>query len=93
MNQMEITMYAEARSLSCWRTKRLLRRRGYTFKVVDVAGGEGELRAGLAETTSPKEFPKELPAVFVGGRLVGGFEVIKALERSGNLDRLVRGEV
>ena len=92
MNQMEITMYAEARSLSCWRTKRLLRRRGYTFKVVDVAG-DGELRAWLTETTSPKEFPKELPAVFVGGRLVGGFEVIKALERSGNLDRLVRGEV
>jgi len=34
-----------------------------------------------------------LPAIFVDGRPEGGFGDIKALERSGNLDRLVRGEV
>ena len=88
MEQMEITIYARARSLACWRTKRLLRRRGYAFKVLDVSK-DGEVDAGLAESTGCKG----LPAVFVDGRLVGGFEVIKALERSGDLDRLVRGEV
>jgi len=44
MDQMEITMYTNARRLSCLRTKRLLRRRGYAFEVVDVAS-DGELRA------------------------------------------------
>jgi glutaredoxin-related protein len=34
-----------------------------------------------------------VPQVFVDGRLVGGFDVIKALNRTGELDRLVRGEV
>jgi glutaredoxin-related protein len=34
-----------------------------------------------------------VPQVFVDGRLVGGFDVIKALDRAGQLDRLVRGEV
>jgi glutaredoxin 3 len=88
MDHMQITMYAKARCLSCWRTKRLLRRRGYAFEMVEVVA-DGERRAWLSKSTSRKE----LPAVFVDGRLVGSFEIIKALERSGNLDRLVRGEV
>ena len=88
MDQLRITMYAEGPSLSCWRTERLLRRRGYAFEVVDVTG-HGELRSWLAETTSRKG----LPAVFVDGRLVGNFQIIKALDGSGDLDRLVRGEV
>jgi hypothetical protein len=29
----------------------------------------------------------------LGGRLVGGLDEIEALERSGDLDRLVRGRV
>jgi glutaredoxin-related protein len=34
-----------------------------------------------------------VPQLFVAERLVGGFEAIKALDRTGDLDRLVRGEV
>ena len=34
-----------------------------------------------------------LPLVFLGGRLVGGLDEIVALERSGDLERLVRGRV
>jgi glutaredoxin-related protein len=34
-----------------------------------------------------------VPQLFIAGRLVGGFETVRALDRSGDLDRLVRGVV
>ena len=79
MDQLEITVYAKAWSLPCWRTKRLLRRKGYAFRVISAAADDG-----------PRA---RLPAVFVDGRLVGDFGDIKLLERTAELDRLVRGEV
>ncbi len=88
MDQLEITVNAKAWSLPCWRTKRLLRRKGYAFEVV-VAADDGESRALRTGATGRVG----LPAVFVNGRLVGGFEVIKFLDRTAELDRLVRGEV
>ena len=87
MDQMRMALYGKSWSLSCWRTKRLFKRRGYVFEVVDVI--EDGSRTWLIETTGCKAVPQ----LFVAGRLVGGFEAIKALDRTGDLDRLVRGEV
>ena len=81
-------IYARSRSRSCRRARRLLERKGYAFEEVDVAGDDA-LRVSLVETTGRKT----LPLVFLGGRLVGGLGEIKALEHSGDLDRLVRGRV
>ena len=47
------------------------------------------LRSRLARFTGRTT----VPYVFVDGRPVGGFAEIKALHRSGALDRLARGEV
>jgi glutaredoxin 3 len=88
MNQLEITVYAKARCVSTWRIKRLLRRKGYAFELIDVAECE-QPWFGLDGNTRSKM----LPQVFVGGRVVGGFETIRALDSSGDLDRLVRGEM
>jgi glutaredoxin 3 len=89
MNQMEVVLYTKDKSFRCWRAKRLLRRKGYAFEVVNVLtyGGEGDAR--IDRTISQKR----VPFVFVDGRPVGGFDVIMTLDRSGTLDRLVRGEV
>jgi glutaredoxin 3 len=87
MEQLSMALYGKTQSLSCWRIKRLLGRRGYAFELVDVT--EDGSRAWLRETTGSEA----LPQLFVAGRLVGGFRVIKALDRSGDLDRLVRGKV
>lgn len=87
VDQMRMALYSKAWSLSCWRIKRLFKRRGYVFEVVDITD-DGSC-ALLIESTGCKAVPQ----VFVAGRWVGGFEVIKALDRTGNLDRLVRGEV
>jgi glutaredoxin 3 len=88
MDQKEIAIYVKARCQRCWRAKRLLRRRSYAFEVIDVSGDD-ELRKWLVEATGTKTVPQ----VFVDGRLVGGFAVIRALDSSGELDRLVRREV
>ena len=87
-DQKEIAIYVKARCRRCWRAKRLLRRRSYAFEVIDVSGDDG-LRNWLIEATGSKTVPQ----VFVDGRLVGGFAVVRALDSSGDLDRLVRGEV
>lgn len=88
MYQEEILLYARARSRSCRRARRLLERKGYAYEEVDVGGDEG-LRVSLIESTGRTA----VPLVFLGGRLVGGLGEIQALERSGDLDRLVRGRV
>jgi glutaredoxin len=90
MDQMEVVLYTRDKSFRCWRAKRLLRRKGYTFEVVNlVTDGGTEDGAWFDRTISQKR----VPFVFVDGRPVGGFDVIMALDRSGTLDRLVRGEV
>ncbi len=88
VDQLEITVYARTWGMSTWRLKRLLKRKGYAFELVDVAECE-EPWARPGENARSKM----LPQVFVAGRLVGGLETIRALNSSGDLDRLVRGEV
>ncbi len=88
MDQQPVVVYVKHRSPRSWRAKRLLRRKCYAFEVVEVSS-ESELPAPPTGTASDRRVPQ----VFVDGRLVGGFDVIKALDRAGQLDRLVRGEV
>jgi glutaredoxin 3 len=87
MDQLEITVYARAYCVRAWRVKRLLRRKGYAFEVVDVTG-DREADSRLGETNGSETAPQ----VFVDGRLVGGLCEISALNHSGDLDRLVHGE-
>ena len=88
MNHKEVVLYTRNRSWYSWRTRRLLRHKGYAFEVVDTIN-DAELRAWLAHVTGRDKAPH----LFVDQRPIGGFDDVKALDRSGNLDRLVRGEV
>jgi len=88
MDQKEIAIYVKGSCRRCWRAKRLLRRRSYAFEVIDVSDDD-EMSNWLVKATGSKTVPQ----VFVDGRLVGGLAVIRALDSSGDLDRLVQGEV
>ena len=90
MDQREVLLYTRSRSLRCWRAERFLRRRGYYFKVIDTTN-DPETRAWLLGLTQRKALL--LPYVFVDGRPLGEFSVIKALECSGTLERLVRDDI
>ena len=88
VDQKEVVIYVSHRSWRCWRTRHLLALRGYRFDVIDTSG-DAQLRSWLTHFTGRKT----LPYVFVDHRPVGGLGEIRALERSGRLDDLVRGEV
>lgn len=88
IDQKQVRIYSSHRSWRCWRARRLLRRRGYDFEVIDTTG-DAELLVWLAHFTGRKA----MPYVFIDRRPVGGFGEISVLDRSGELDRLVRGEV
>ena len=88
MDQKRVVVYVGHASPHCWRAKRLLRRKGYAFEVVEVSNAN-ELPVPPARTTGRRAVPQ----IFIDGRLVGGYEVIRALDRAGDLDRLVRGAV
>jgi glutaredoxin len=87
-DQKEVLVYVCRRSWRCWLTRRLLVRRGYRFEVID-ATGDAKLCSWLARFTGRKT----MPYVFIDHRPVGGFGEIRALESSGALEHMVRGEV
>ena len=92
MDQMEVVvLYVKKRSLRCWRAKGFLAPKGYYVKVIHTTNEE--LRGLLMHLTQGRSHKRPLPYVFIGHRPVGGFADIKSLERSGTLERLVRGEV
>jgi glutaredoxin 3 len=84
MERRGLVIYSRAYCPYCWRAKRLLKRQGYPFEEVDV-GGDEELSSRLVEATGRKT----VPLIFLGGRLLGGFEELRALARSGDLKHLL----
>ncbi len=91
MKQMEVVLYVKKRSLRCWRAKGLLARKGYYVKVIHTTNED--LRVLLMHFTQGLSHKPTVPYVFIDHRPAGGFADIKSLERSGTLERLIRGEV
>jgi glutaredoxin 3 len=83
--QRRMIMYVKPYDRRCWRARRLLRRRGYAFEEIKVSRGNDRLDLSASL--------KVVPQLFIDGRPVGGLSTIKALDRSGDLERLVRGEL
>jgi glutaredoxin 3 len=90
MEQRTVILYVRRRSLRCWRARRLLARRGYHVEVVDATGGASR---SMLKQLAYGAYREAVPYVFVDHRPLGGFGDIKALDRSGDLERLVRGAV
>jgi glutaredoxin len=88
MEQREVIRYGRRGSVRSWRARRLLARRGYHVEVIDMT--KGAPRATLKQL-SQNAYRETPPYVFVDHRPVGGFGVLKVLDRSGDLERLVRG--
>lgn len=77
-------MYSTAYCGFCVAAKNLLVRRGIRFEEHDVSG-DHEKRAWLRETTGRRTVPQ----IFIGGRSIGGYTELAALDRSGELERLL----
>jgi glutaredoxin 3 len=85
--QKPIVIYTTGYCPYCIRVKMLLKSRGYEFTDIDVSGNH-EKRAWLVKETGGR---RTVPVVFIDGKHVGGYDETAALDRAGELERLVRG--
>lgn len=81
----KIEIYTSPLCGYCHRAKTLLTKKGVAFTeidVTDVIGARDEMvtRAGGQKT---------VPQVFIDGRHIGGSDTLAALDRAGELDRLL----
>lgn len=80
----EVQMYLTPYCPYCVRAKALLQRKGVPFQEFNVEG-DPEKRAWLAKATGMRTVPQ----IFIDGRSVGGCDDLHALDRAGELDRLL----
>ena len=83
-----ITMYSTAVCPYCINAERLLKNKGaeVTQKIrIDL---EPERRAEMMERTGRRTVPQ----IFIGDTYVGGFDDLYALERVGELDKLLNAD-
>ena len=80
----DVQMYVTAYCPYCLRAKALLQRKGVAFAEINVED-DPEKRAWLVKATGMRTVPQ----TFIDGRSVGGCDDLHALDRTGELDRLL----
>jgi glutaredoxin 3 len=69
----------------CVRAKSLLKKKGVAFEEIDVSG-DPELRQAMVERAGGR---RTVPEIFINGRIIGGYDELKALDDAGQLDSLL----
>jgi glutaredoxin 3 len=69
----------------CTAAKRLLKEKGAEFTELDVMVEAGR-RTEMIERSGGR---RTVPQIFIDGRHIGGYDDLSALDRSGELDRLL----
>lgn len=82
-----VTMYSTAFCGYCDRARALLTRKGVVVDEIKVDENPDD-RAAMLKRTGGR---RTVPQIFIGDRHVGGYDELAALERSGQLDDLLRG--
>ncbi|MCB9556743.1 MAG: glutaredoxin 3 [Deltaproteobacteria bacterium] len=82
--QARIKIYTTRYCGYCHAAKALLERKGVAFEEVD-ATDDPSMRQEAATLSGRRTVPQ----IFIDGRSIGGFDDLNALDRSGELDRLL----
>lgn len=80
-----VTIYTTMLCPYCYRAKALLDEKGIAYTEIDV-GMDADKRQ---EMTTRAGGRRTVPQIFIGNRHVGGSDDLAALNRSGDLDRLL----
>jgi glutaredoxin 3 len=83
----EIRVYVTTFCGYCVAAKRLLNQKGVPFQEINCSG-DAEVRQWLLATTGQRTVPQ----IFIGDVPIGGYSELAALEKSGQLDRILAGE-
>ena len=79
-----VTVYTSGFCGYCMRVLDLLQRRGIEYTEISV-----EDSPGLRDELVAKSGRRSLPQIYLGERYLGGAEELDAMDRSGELDRLL----
>lgn len=80
-----VKMYTRRWCGYCSAAERLLDAKGVPYENIDVTGDQ-ETRRWLVEATGGRT---TVPQIFIDGKSIGGFDDMKALDRAGELDKLL----
>jgi glutaredoxin 3 len=80
-----VIVYSQPFCGYCTAAKRLLQQKGVEVTEVDVMVEAGR-RTEMIERSGGR---RTVPQIFIDGRHVGGYDDLSALDRSGELDRLL----
>jgi glutaredoxin 3 len=86
MTQPVVTMYVSDWCPYCQRAKSLLKQKQLVFNEINV---EEDVKS--REEMMARSSRRTVPQIFIGDKHVGGFDELYALDRSGELDRLIQG--
>jgi glutaredoxin 3 len=86
MTQPVVTLYVSGWCPYCQRAKGLLNQKQLVFNEIDVEDDEKFREEMIARSNL-----RTVPQIFIGDKHVGGCDDLFALDRSGELDRLIRG--
>jgi glutaredoxin 3 len=81
----DVTMYSTGWCPYCERARALLQRKGVTYNEVKVDEDPAQ-RSTMLERSGGR---RTVPQIFIGDRHVGGFDDLYALDRAGELDKLL----
>jgi glutaredoxin 3 len=82
----QVTIYTRKWCGYCTAAERLLASKGVAFENIDCTGDDAK-RRWLADVTGRTTVPQ----IFIDGRAIGGYDDLRALERAGELDKLLAG--
>lgn len=83
----EVTIYSTQSCPYCRQAERFLTGRGVAFKTIDVTDDD-EMRLKLVELSGGL---RTVPQIFIGGKSIGGYTDMVALDKRGALTPLLNG--
>ena len=84
----DVVIYTVDYCSFCKKAEMLLNNKGVKYKKIDITQNEDEYRKKLAEYYDIQE-RVTVPQIIIGGKRIGGFDVLEKLENSGELDSML----
>ncbi len=81
----KVEVYTTSYCPYCTRAKSLLRSKGVAFEEIDVSR-DPALREKMIELSGGR---RTVPEIFINGKIIGGYDELRALEDEGGLDPLL----
>lgn len=84
----DVIIYAVDYCPFCKKAEMLLKNKNIPFKKIDISNNENEYREKLGKYYDIKG-RVTVPQIIIGGKRIGGFDVLEKLDNSGQLETLL----